>query len=358
MNRKPASHTPDGHQDASFGSPCGLTRLTRPARRTRARFVGQVGTMAAAALLGPPARARSAAPAPTGRPDDQASPARPIDAALPATMHTRPVPATGEALGVIGCGTWRTFDVDASAAQRAPLAEVLRILFDAGGSVIDSSPMYGASESVAGSLLADMDATGRAFVATKVWTRGREAGIAQMRQSAERLRKARIDLMQVHNLVDWPTHLQTLRAWKAEGRIRYIGLTHYTAGAHAELEAALRQARPDFVQLNYSLDDRAAEQRLLPAAADLGVAVIVNQPFGGGALLRRLRDRPLPGWAADIGAQSWAQLLLKFVLGHPAVTCAIPGTGRPEHMRDNARAGFGPLPDHAFWQRQAGTIAL
>lgn len=283
---------------------------------------------------------------------------RPRPPASEKTMHTRPIPATGEALPVIGCGTWRTFDVGASPAQRAPLTEVLRVLFEAGGSVIDSSPMYGASERVAGDVLAGLQAQDRAFVATKVWTSGREAGIRQMRESVGLLRKPRLDLMQVHNLVDWKTHLAILRAWKAEGRIRYLGITHYTASAHDQLEAVMRAERPDFVQLNYALDDRAAERRLLPLAADLGIAVIVNQPFGGGGLLRRLLDRPLPGWAAEIGAASWAQLLLKFTLGHPAVTCAIPGTGKPEHMRDNARAGFGALPDQAFWARHAGSIAV
>jgi diketogulonate reductase-like aldo/keto reductase len=270
-------------------------------------------------------------------------------------MHTRFIPSSGEALPVIGCGTWRTFDVDASAAARAGLAEVLRVLFDAGGSVIDSSPMYGCSERVPGELLAEMDARDRAFIATKVWTNGRAAGIAQMRESMALLHADPIDLMQVHNLVDWRTHLATLRDWKREGRVRYIGITHYTATAYKELEAALRAEALDFVQLNYALDDRAAEQRLLPLAAERGIAVIVNQPFGGGGLLSRLSRRPLPPWAAEIGCSSWAQLLLKFVLAHPAVTCAIPGTGRPEHMKDNVRAGFGNYPDAAV---RARIIAL
>ena len=225
------------------------------------------------------------------------------------------------------------------------MLEVLQILFDNGGSVIDSSPMYGAAEAVAGDLLTTMNAHDKAFIATKVSTRGREAGVKQMRRSMELLRVERIDLMQIHNLLDWRTQLATLRAWKTEGLIRYVGITHYTPGAHNELESVMRGERPDFVQLDYSLGDRAAEQRLLPLAADLGIAVIVNQPFGGGGLLQSMRAKPLPAWAPEIGSKTWAQILLKFVLANPAVTCVIPGTGRPEHMKDNVRAGFGRYPD-------------
>jgi aryl-alcohol dehydrogenase-like predicted oxidoreductase len=262
-------------------------------------------------------------------------------------MQTRKIPSSGAALPVIGCGTWRTFDAGPTPAERAPLAEVLQTLFDAGGSVIDSSPMYGRAEAVTGDLLTAMKAQDKAFVATKVWTRGREAGIKQMELSLAALQRQRIELMQIHNLVDWRTQLATLRAWKAEKRIRYLGVTHYTESAHADLEAVMRSEALDFVQLNYSLDDRAAARRLLPLAAERGIAVLVNQPFGGGELLRALRGRPLPLWAADIGCESWAQILLKFCLAHPAVTCVIPGTSRPEHMADNVRAGFGALPDAA-----------
>jgi diketogulonate reductase-like aldo/keto reductase len=198
---------------------------------------------------------------------------------------------------------------------------------------------------VVGDLLSAAGSRERAFVATKVWTRGRAQGIAQMQQSMALLRVERVDLMQVHNLVDWRTHLQTLRAWKQEGRVTYLGVTHYTSSAYDELEAVLRAERLDFVQLNYAADDLAAEKRLLPLAADRGIAVLVNRPFGGGGLMRALRGRPLPDFAAQIGCDSWAQILLKFVLSHPAVTCVIPGTSRPEHMRDNARAGVGPMPD-------------
>lgn len=273
------------------------------------------------------------------------------------TMQTRKIPSSGASLPVIGCGTWRTFDVGASPAERAPLTEVLNVLFDAGGSIIDSSPMYGRAEGVVGDLLQAAGTRRRAFIATKVWTRGRAEGIAQMRRSMALLRTDRLELMQIHNLVDWRTHLPTLRAWKQEGRFTYVGVTHYTSTAYDELEAVMRAEKWDFVQLNYAADDRAAEQRLLPLAADRGIAVLVNQPFGGGGLLRSLRDKPLPEWAAEIDCESWAQILLKFVLGHPAVTAVIPGTSRPEHMRDNVRAGIGRMPDRTMLQKIVAAAA-
>jgi aryl-alcohol dehydrogenase-like predicted oxidoreductase len=275
-----------------------------------------------------------------------------------APMTTRPIPSTREALPVIGCGTWIGFDVSPGSAEHQRLPGVLDALFAAGGTLIDSSPMYGRAESVVGALLAASGQRDKAFLATKVWTSGREAGIAQMEQSFQRLRTDRIDLLQVHNLVDWRTHLATLRDWKAQGRVRYLGITHYTASAYAEVEAVLRAEPLDFLQINYSIDARQAEERLLPLAAERGVAVIVNMPFGGGGLLRRLRAQPLPRWAAEIDCASWAQLLLKFVLSHPAVTCTIPGTTWPEHMADNAAAAAGTFPDAAFWQRHAASIPL
>ncbi|SAK67404.1 aldo/keto reductase [Caballeronia temeraria] len=278
------------------------------------------------------------------------------DSASP-PMHTRPIPSTKEPLPVIGCGTWRTFDAGDDPARRRELADVLRVLFAAGGSVIDSSPMYGSSEAVAGALLAQSHTRDKAFIATKVWTDGREAGIAQMEQSLRLWQTDRIDLMQIHNLLDWRTHLATLREWKAAGKVRYIGVTHYTSSAFPQVEAVLRSERIDFVQINYAANDRDAEARLLPLAAERGVAVIVNQPFGGGSLLASLRNRPLPDVAQDIGCTSWAQLLLKFVLGHPAVTCVIPGTGRREYMIDNAHAGIGAYPDAAMRKRIADALA-
>lgn len=271
-------------------------------------------------------------------------------------MHKRRIPSTGEMLGVIGCGTWRGFDVGPSPAERAPLGGVLEVLFEGGGSAIDSSPMYGRSEGVVGDLLAAAGARDKAFIATKVWTTGREAGIAQMKQSLERFHTDHVDLMQIHNLLDWQTHLPTLRAWKKEGRIRLMGVTHYTASGHGALEAALRLGGFDFVQVDYAIDDRGAERRLLKFAADNGVAVMVNKPFGGGGLLRGLSARKLPEWAKDIGCMSWAQLLLKFVLAHPAVTCVIPGTGKPQHMRENIQAGTGDTPDAGLLQKMIAEV--
>jgi diketogulonate reductase-like aldo/keto reductase len=260
-------------------------------------------------------------------------------------MLTRPIPATGEALPVIGLGTWQGFDVAGTAAEAARLAGVLDALAAAGGTVIDSSPMYGRAEAMVGTLRADPARRPPAFLATKVWTRGREAGIAQMRESLRRLGVASVDLMQVHNLVDTAVHWPVLQEWKAQGRVRYVGLTHYTLTAYAELEAAMRTYRPDFVQVDYSVDARVSGERLLPLAADLGIAVIANRPLGEGALVRGLRDQPLPDVAAELACDSWAQMLLKFVLAHPAVTCTIPGTANPAHMAANAAAGSGPMAD-------------
>ena len=269
-------------------------------------------------------------------------------------MLTRPIPSSGQPLPVIGLGTWQVFDVGSDPAARAPLAQVLETLFNAGGSVVDSSPMYGRAEGVAGDLIAAAHARGKAFIATKVWTRGRADGIAQMERSMALLKAGTtIDLMQVHNLVDYKTHLDTLRGWKADGRVKYIGVTHYTPSAFDELEAVLRAEKLDFVQLNYAVDDRAAEKVLLPLAADKGIGVLINRPFGGGGALRRLKGKPLPDFAGQIGATSWAQLLLKFIIAHPAITCAIPGTAKPTHMADNVKAGTGTLPDVAMREKIA-----
>jgi diketogulonate reductase-like aldo/keto reductase len=271
-------------------------------------------------------------------------------------MHMRPIPSSGEQLPIIGCGTYRGFDVGNAASER--LHKVLENLFAAGGSVVDSSPMYGKAEAVTGELLAQSNTHAKAFIATKVWTRGRDAGIAQMEDSFRLLKTARIDLMQIHNLVDWKVHLPVLREWKDAGRIRYLGITHYTASAFADLESVMRSERVDFVQLNYSVSDRAAERRLLPLAADRGIAVIVNYPLASGSALHAVKGRPLPTWAAEIDCTSWSQLLLKFVISHPAITCAIPGTGNPDHMADNARAGLGRLPDEAIRARIMAACGL
>lgn len=261
-------------------------------------------------------------------------------------MLTRPIPSTGEAMPVIGLGTWQVFDVGADRAVRQPLREVLQLLLEGGGKMIDSSPMYGRAEAVTGDLLAELVARPRAFLATKVWTTGRERGIEQMRRSAQLLRTEIIDLIQIHNLVDWRTQLATLRRMKEEGRVRYIGVTHYTTSALPEL-ARILAAEPgiDFVQLGYSLATRAAEDELLPVAAQHRVAVIANQPFEQGSLFRRVRERPLPEWASEFDCSSWAQLFLKYLIAEPAVTCVIPATANPSHLKDNLAAGFGRLPD-------------
>ena len=261
-------------------------------------------------------------------------------------MLSRPIPSTGEAMPVIGLGTWPVFDVGAEENARRPLREVARRLLDAGAKMIDTSPMYGRAEAVTGDLLADLEARPRAFLATKVWISGRDAGIAQMKRSASLLRSEVIDLMQIHNLVDWRTHLATLRRMKEDGHIRYIGITHYTNRALPELAHILdTESGIDFVQCGYSLAQRAAERDLLPVAATRGVAVIVNQPLGQGGLVRRAGGKPLPEWARDFDCENWAQLLLKYVVAEPAVTCVIPATRNPEHMADNLAAGFGRLPD-------------
>jgi len=261
-------------------------------------------------------------------------------------MITRPIPSSGEAMPVVGLGTSQVFDVGEGAAARQPLAEVLRLLLDSGGKIIDTSPMYGRAEAVTGDLVAEAGARPRVFLATKVWTSGREAGIAQMRRSAELSRTPVIDLIQVHNLQDWRTHLATLRQMKEKGQVRYIGITHYTTGSPPEL-ARILQDEPgiDFVQCAYSLGTRAAETALLPMAAERKVAVIVNRPFEDGDMFRRVRGRAVPEWAAEFDSSSWAQLFLKYIIAEPAVTCAIPATSNPAHMADDLRAGIGRLPD-------------
>ncbi|MDB5882710.1 MAG: aldo/keto reductase [Ramlibacter sp.] len=271
-------------------------------------------------------------------------------------MHTRAIPSSGALLPVVGCGTWLGFDVGPKPSERPSRGKVLEALFAAGGSVVDSSPMYGSAEQVVGDLLDASGSRAKAFLATKVWTTGQRAGIEQMERSMKLLRTPHIDLMQVHNLEDWRTHLATMREWKSQGRISYLGVTHYTESAHTELERVMRAEPLDFVQFNYSIASRGAEQRLLPLAAERGMAVLINLPFGGGSALRGLRRRPLPGWAAEIGCSDWNQVLLKFILAQPAVTCVIPGTSSADHMRTNAAAGDGELPDPAYWKSKLADL--
>jgi len=271
-------------------------------------------------------------------------------------MANRPVPRSGELLPVIGLGTWQTFDVGSAPDERAPLAEVLRLFLQGGGRVVDSSPMYGRAEAVAGELLSATKASPPPFLATKVWTTGKSSGEAQMRESMRRLRTDRIDLMQVHNLLDWETHLPVLRAWKEQGKIRYLGVTHYASSSFPLLERLITTEKLDFVQLPYSVVSREAEKRLLPAAAAAGVAVLVMRPFEEGALFSAVRGKPLPAWAAEAGAASWAQFFLRFVVSHPAVTSVIPATRRPDHMTDNLAAGAGPFPDERIRRRMAAEL--
>jgi diketogulonate reductase-like aldo/keto reductase len=265
----------------------------------------------------------------------------------------RPIPKTGETIPAVGLGTWQAFDVAGDAAETAEAREALKALVDLGGRVIDSSPMYGSAESVSGQLADELGVKSKLFVATKVWTNGKQAGIRQMQGSMKKLRVERLDLMQVHNLVDASTHLATLREWKKAGRVRYLGVTHYNAGAHGDLESAIKPGDLDFVQVNYSLAEPEADRRLLAAAAASQTAVIVNRPFAEGAMFGRVRGKALPEWAKEIGCATWAQFFLKWILGHPAVTCAIPGTRNAKHVADNLGAAVGALPDEAMRRRMA-----
>jgi len=267
-----------------------------------------------------------------------------LAATAPPALLTRKIPSSGEALPVIGLGTSGPFEVGADRATRAPLAEVLETFFAAGATLIDTSPMYSTAEDVLGDLLTPAMQQ-RAFVATKVWTRGEQEGIAQMTRSAQRMKRKVLDLVQVHNLLDLDVHLRTLRRWKDEGRVRYIGITHYTVAAQAQLADIVAREKLDFVQFNYSATSPEAEQRLLPLCADRGVATLVNRAFDDGKVFATLKDRSLPPWAAEIDCTSWAQLLLKFVISHPAVTCVIPATGKARNLRDNLAGGHGRLPD-------------
>lgn len=260
-------------------------------------------------------------------------------------MALRKVPSTGDMLPVIGLGTWQTFNVGHRQSERAGLEQVLQEFVALGGRVLDSSPMYGAAEQVAGDLAARLGVRSKLFVATKVWSSDKAAGARQMEESMAKLRAKPIELMQVHNMQDVEAHLGTLREWKRQGVVRHIGVTHYTASAHEAMARLIESEVVDFIQINYSVGERHAEQRLLPLARERGVAVIANRPFIGGDVFRRVRSKPVPAWAQEIDCTTWAQLLLKFVVSHPAVTCAIPATSKVEHLRENMQAGFGRMPD-------------
>lgn len=261
------------------------------------------------------------------------------------TPIKKKIPQSGELLPVIGMGSARTFDVGDDPSARARLAEVLQAFFDHGGSVIDSSPMYGSAEQVIGDLLKTTKNKESLFAATKVWIDGKQAGIDQMRRSMKRMGVPVFDLLQIHNLRDWQVHLETLRDWKAQGKVRYIGITTSHGRFHDELELILEKQQFDFVQFSYNIDNRVVEKRLLPLAADRGIATLINRPYEKGELFRKVRGKKLPDWAAEFDCDSWGQFFLKFVVSHPAVTCAIPATTKVNHMIDNMSAGFGRLPD-------------
>jgi diketogulonate reductase-like aldo/keto reductase len=296
---------------------------------SRRRFLGVLGGLGSALLLHP-----SRLPA------------------LGKTPITRPIPSSGERLPVIGMGTSRTHDVGPDAEPRARLRQAMQAFFAQGGRLIDTSPMYGNAEAVLGELLrAVPHDRQQLFAATKVWTWGKQAGIEQMQESMRRVGVRRFDLIQIHNLRDWQVHLDTLQAWKAAGKVRYVGITTSHGRSHEELELAMESAPFDFVQFSYNIGNRVAEQRLLPLAQERGIAVLANRPFQRGELFRAVRGKPLPEWAAEFDCASWAQFFLKFVVAQPAVTCAIPATSSVEHLVDNMGAGFGRLPDTAQRQR-------
>lgn len=261
------------------------------------------------------------------------------------TMLTRTIPSSGEKLPVIGLGTWQAFDVDLAGNIQRQLEDVLSQFVKLGGRMIDSSPMYGRAEKVIGQLTSALGLRDKVFIATKVWTEGKQSGIQSMERSMALLQTKRIDLMQVHNLVDVNTQLATLQEWKQQGRIRYTGITHYESGALNEIENLMRKQKFDFLQINYSLMEPEAEQRVLPFAQERGIAVIANRPFGSGDLFSKVRSKPLPDWAAKFDCRSWAQFFLKWIVANPAITCAIPATNKPQHLQDNMQGGMGRLPD-------------
>lgn len=262
------------------------------------------------------------------------------------SMLMKAIPSSGEKIPVIGMGSSRTFEVGDDQDQRARLTQVLQAFFDQGGTVIDTSPMYGSSELVLGELLANVQNKQSLFMATKVWTEGSQEGIAQMLQSMDLLHTPVIDLMQIHNLLDWKVHWETLAEWKQQGRVRYIGITTHRGYDHDELAHIMQSYPIDFIQFSYSIANRKAEQHILPLAAERGIATMVNRPFQRGDLFRHVKGKELPAWAADLDCNSWGQFFLKFVISHPAVTCTIPATSKVHHMVDNMAAGFGRIPDN------------
>ncbi len=304
----------------------------RAARRRWLRSAGAAGLLAAAPW--PAATAAAAAP-----------------------LLTRPIPSTGEALPLVGLGSWITFNVGADPAALQACTQVVQAFFEGGGRLIDSSPMYGSSQPTIGHALARLRHPAALFSAEKVWVGDAARGAAQIEASRAFWGVPRFDLMQVHNLLAWQQHLPRLLEMKAAGRVRYVGITTSEGRRHAEFEQLMRTQPLDVVQFSYNLLDREAEQRLLPLARERGMAVLANRPFQEGALLQRLQRHRLPGWAAEIGCSSWAQVALKFVVSHPAVTCAIPATSQAAHVRENLGVARGPLPDAALRARIAADVA-
>ena len=270
-----------------------------------------------------------------------------------APLSRSKIPSSGREIARVGLGTWRTFAASGDAARQARLAEVLRAYTEAGAELVDTSPMYGSAEAVLGELVAAANARPKLFLATKVWTNGSSAGREQMENSFRLLQAAQLDLIQVHNLLDWRTHLATLRDWQQAGRVRHVGVTHYTSGALDELTRVVRSEKLDFVQYALSLEEPEAAAEFLKLCADRGVAFIANRPFGEGGALSRVRGKPLPAWATEAGIRSWAQFLLRWILSHPEVTCAIPATSNPDHARDNLGAARGQMPDAKMRERMA-----
>ncbi|MCZ6900481.1 MAG: aldo/keto reductase [Bacteroidetes bacterium] len=268
-------------------------------------------------------------------------------------MLSRKIPSSGEELPTVGLGTWIQFDVGKSDSSRDPLRQVLLKMLEKGGELIDSSPMYGTAENVVGDLTTELKIQDKFFYATKVWTSGKDSGINQMKASMRKMKRDKMDLMQIHNLVDWQTHLKTLRDWKERGTIGYLGITHYTDSSHQRLIRIIETEDIDFVQFNYSIAGRNAEKGLLSAAKDNGVAVIINRPYEGGSLFARTRGKEIPPWAKELDINSWGQFFLKFILGHEAVNCVIPGTSKPNHLVDNMQAGYGLMPDQPTRDKMA-----
>ncbi len=310
-------------------------RPTHPSRRAFIRLGAALAAMPLAAAL----------------------PSRPAAAANKTSILTRPIPVSGEPLPLIGLGSWLTFDVGPSERGRARSADIMRAFFARGGDLIDSSPMYGSAEAVIGAGLQGLGPAPGLFAASKVWIMGRSLGIYQMQQSRALWQVPRFDLMQIHNMLNWRAHIETLKAWREQGRVRYIGVTTSHGRRHAKLEQALLAEDFDFVQFTYNIVDREAERRLLPLAREKGIAVIANRPFRRGALFERVRHKPLPSWAAEIDCQNWAQFFLKFIISHPAVSCAIPATSQLAHLHENMGAAYGRLSDTGQRARMAGLFS-